>query len=758
MTKKFFRFLLLLTVIASILLGQTLLVRANSLSALPLQVIPTTQVVSINATKVPFSVLENEEEIVLTGPFDAADFTFALPDAWVLSPGTQLFLSMTVNFNRSFYSEFGYPIVASGGTLSVYLNDNLLGMLNLNETGQVESVLPIPLAAFISERPDGLMEFYVELDAEDFCYIDEAFTLIIHSTSYFELPHEVVKPRVELTRLPAPLYQNTFISQSALLVVSDQPSAAELQAALTVAAALGSFSRNNLALDLTTMSALTPQQMTSNHIILVGKASSLNLTGLEFPLKPSGGQFSNFGGNPEDGIIQMINSPWDISHVVLHITGNTDAAIVKAAQAFSTRILQPNRLANLAIVEEIRLPQGVPAILEKRTLAEMGYGNLTFNARGFRTSSYTFQIPPGWTVTGDAYFELLFGNSALVDFEQSGINVLLNGRPIGSVRLDAETAKNSVNRAKMVLPEFAILPGTNQLEIQINLVPAAFCAPPDIRGLWATVWNQSVLNTPIIQQPIDFTNTLGLSDYPAPFVYDLELGTTAFVFSKGDLDAWRGAARIASYLAYRASPQIVTLSAFYSDELPAEVRPNYNFLLIGRPSQLSVVNDLKQYLPVPFDENDVALENSLRVRYNIPANNPLGYIEFLTSPWNSENVIIALFGNTLQGVSSAALTLTDDLLRSHVSGNFVIVNGNQIIASDTRVFPVSGNPTATSDQQLVVVPTMDLASQMAQKQHVDWIPSAILIITAIIVVILAIVLIGPLKQRLIRRRNIAKEE
>lgn len=757
MTKKFFRFLLLLVVGASILLGQAFLVKAQAPSKLPLQVIPTTEVVSVNATKVPFSVL-GDEEMVLSGPFDAADFTFAIPDTWALSAGTQLFLSMTVNFNRSFYSEFGYPIVASGGTLSVYLNDNLLGMLSLNETGQVESVLPIPLAAFISERPDGLMEFYVELDAEDFCYIDEAFTLVIHPTSYFDLPHEVVKPRVELTRLPAPLYQNTFIPQSALLVVPDQPSAAELQAALTVAAALGNFSQNNLPLDLTTMSALTPQQMVSNHIILVGKASSLNLAGLEFPLKPSGGQFSNFGGNFEDGIIQMINSPWDISRVVLHITGNTDAAIVKAAQAFSTRILQPNRFANLAIVEEIRLPRGVPAILEKRTLAEMGYENLTFNARGFRTSSYTFQIPPGWTVTGDAYFELLFGNSALVDFEQSGINVLLNGRPIGSVRLDAETAKNSVNRAKMVLPEFAILPGTNRLEIQITLVPAAFCAPPDIRGLWAMVWNQSVLNTPIIQQPIDFTNTLGLSDYPAPFAYDLELGTTAFVFSRGDVEAWRGAARIASYLAYQAGPQIVMLSAFYSDELPAEVRPNYNFLLIGRPSQLSIINDLKQYLPVPFDENDVALENSLRVRYNIPANNPLGYIEFLTSPWNSENVIIALFGNTLQGVSSVALTLTDDLLRSHVSGNFVIVNGNQIIASDTRVFPVSGNPTTSYDQPVDVIPTMGAPSQVVQKQHVDWIPSAILIITAIIVVILVIVFIGPLKHRLIRKQHIAKDQ
>ncbi len=755
MIKKFFKVLSLVVIGGSIILGQVLFVDAQSSAKLPFQVIPTTEVVSINATKVPFSVLQ-DEEIVLSGPFDAADFAFAIPNAWALSAGTQLFLSMTVSFERSFYSEFGYPIIASGGTLSVYLNDNLLGMLTLNETGQVERTLPIPLSAFVSERPDGLMDFYVELEAEDFCYIDESFTLVIHPTSYFDLPHEVVRPAVDLTKLPAPIYQNTFIPQSALLVVPDQPSAAELQAALTVAAGLGNFSQNNLALDLTTMSALTPQQMASNHIVLIGKASSLNLAGLELPLKPSGGQFSDSRVGSDDGVVQMINSPWDISHVILHISGNTDAGVVKAAQALSTGVLQPNRFKNLAIAEEIRVPQGVPAVPEKRTLAEMGYADLMFNARGFRRAIYNFQIPPGWTVTGDAYFELLFGNSALVDFEQSGINVLLNGRPIGSVRLDAESAKNSINRAKMTLPEFGILPGSNRLEIQITLVPADFCAPPDVRGVWAVVWSESVLNTPVVQQSVDFTTTLGLADYPAPFAYNLDLGTTAFIFSKNDLEAWRGATKIASYLAYQTGTPIVTLSVFFGDELPVDARGKYHFLLIGRPSQLPVINELRPYLPVSFNENDEALENSLRVRYNIPLDHPLGYIEFFPSPWNPENVVIALLGNSQQGVSLATLAMTDDVLRSQVSGNFVVVNDNQIIASDTRLFPVSGAPT--SDQQLVVIPTMGPTSEMSEKPHVDWIPSVIWTIIGLIVVILAIVVIKPLRQRQILKRSQSKEK
>jgi len=755
MSKHFMRFLLLVVLFSSLLLGQVFLVNAQKLTAHPQQqATPTKEVLDINAVQLPFRLIE-AQDIPLNGPYDAAYFSFAVPNTWALSTGAQLYLSMTVSFSRTFYTEFDYPVVASGGMLTVYMNDTLLGVLALDEAGEVESTLPIPLEAFVSNRDDGRMAFYVELDAGDFCYVDEEFALFIHPTSYFYLPHEIVKPQVDLTKFPGVIYQETFVQETALIVVPDKPTAAELQSALTVASGLGNFSQNELPIDITTMSALTPAQQAANHLIMVGKASSLNMGGLELPLKPVNGQFQNYGGNPDDGIVQLVNSPWNIGHVILLVSGNSDAGLVKAAQAVSTGTLRSNRFNNLAVVEGIQLAQTLPSIPEMRTLAAMGYENLIFNNRGLEATTYSFQVPTGWTITSDAYFELAFGNSSLVDYEQSGISVYLNGKPISSVRLDAETSKNPINKVRISIPESAIIPGANQIEVQVYLFPNDFCTPPDAQGLWVNIWDESIFNIPIIQQEADISTTVDLADYPAPFTLNTELNNTAFVLPRDNLDAWRGAVKITSYLAFRTNSPIVTLSAFYSDELPEDARAKYHMILIGRPTQIPLVKEINQYLPVPFDENsDIALDSGLRVIYNVPDDVPLGYIELLTSPWNAENLIVAILGNSQQGINWATSALVDNLLRAQVSGNYVIVNGTQIIATDTRLFPVSGSPTALA----IVTPSVpitpvspELSTPLHQK--FAWIPQAIIIAVVLIVLIIAIVVLGPLLQKRVRMKK-----
>ena len=755
MSKHLMRFLLLVVLLSSLLLGQVFLVNAQKLATPPQQqATPTKEVLDTNAVQLPFRLIQ-EEDIALNGPYDAAYFTFAIPNNWALSPDAQLYLSMTVSFSKTLYTEFDYPVVAGGGMLTVYMNDTLLTTLQLDEAGEVEATMPIPIEAFISNRDDGRMAFYAELDAGDFCYVDDEFSLFIHPASYFYLPHEIVKPQVDLTKFPGIIYQGTFVQESALIVVPDKPSAAELQSALTVASGLGNFSQNELPIDITTISALTSGQKTANHLILVGKALSLNMDGLELPLKPVNGQFQDFGGNPDDGIVQLVNSPWNIGHVILLVSGNSDSGVVKAAQAVSTGILRSNRFNNLAVVEGIQLAQTSLTIPVMRTLAEMGYKNKIFDNRGLEATTYSFQVPTGWTITSDAYFELAFGNSSLVNYEQSGISIFLNGKPISSVRLDAETSKNPINKVRISIPESAIISGVNQLEIQVYLFPNDFCTPPDAQGLWVNIWDESLLNIPIIQQEVDLSTTVDLDEYPAPFILNTELNNTAFILPRDDLDAWRGAVKIASYVAFRTNSPIVTLSAFYGDEVPEDARAKYHMLLIGRPTQMPLLKEINQYLPVPFEENsDIALDSGLRVIYNVPDDVPLGYIELLTSPWNAENLIISILGNSQQGINLATAALVDDLLRAQVSGNYVIVNGTQIISTDTRLFPVSGGPTALAiETPAVPITPLDPESTMPQYQKLAWIPQAIMLALGLILLIIAIVVLKPILQKRARVKD-----
>jgi hypothetical protein len=439
--------------------------------------------------------------------------------------------------------------------------------------------------------------------------------------------------------------------------------------------------------------------------------------------------------------------------MIVLVSGSTDEGVVKAAQAFSTGVIRPHSAMNLAIIDKVQTVEETLATVstaETRTFEAMGYEDYLFQYRGFNAIAYNFQVPLGWTVKEDAYLELAYGYSSLVDYNQSGIIVTLNENPIGSLRLTPDNSQNAVNRAKIDIPQNTVIPGVNILEVQAYLYPNDICTPPDSRGMWINIWNESVLNTPLIEEQADLNAAVDLMAYPAPFILNHELNNTAFVLPKGDLEAWRGAMQMASYLGYQANPSIITLSAFYADEFSEEARANYNAILIGKPSQMAIVDELDELLPVPFEAgSDTAREGNLRVIFNISEDAPSGYVELLASPWNQENVILAVLGNSTQGEIWATTAINDPTLRSELSGNFVIVNNRQIMASDTRVFPISEGSTGEGGAPEISVLTTQVAEEGTDFQPEDqgWIPIAIIIGVALIALIIIVLVRSILQKR-----------
>jgi len=149
-------------------------------------------------------------------------------------------------------------------------------------------------------------------------------------------------------------------------------------------------------------------------------------------------------------------------------------------------------------------------------------------------------------------------------------------------------------------------------------------------------------------------------------------------------------------------------------------------------------------LPAPFSTgSDIANENNnFQVTYRIPPDSPMGYIETIVSPWNSNNVVLAILGNTTQGVSWAASALIDPLLRSRLAGNFVVVNNQQVLTSNTRVGPVIAG-VANPTQQAVsnVTQPQSTPSNQIESARPAWIlpvfaSSLILILLVIFIVVI----------------------
>jgi hypothetical protein len=744
MNKKLYKSLLILTLCAYLLTSLVFSAQAQDIISTPTPVPTSTDFLS-NPDIVTFEQL-NLDEIQLIGPYDSSSFSFAIPSDWKLATGTMLNLFLGVSFNSKVLDEgldgYKYPVVLGGGTLTVLVNNVVLQVMPLDENGEFEKQISIPLDAFSRVEPNERTIVRFILDSGELCYVNDQFNMFIHKNSYLALPHESIQPDTSLVNFPRPIYQNSFKEDTAVLVVPEQPSAGELQAALTVAASLGNASQNNMLLDITKINNLASEQMQANHLIFVGKASSLPLLkDLNLPQPSLDGQFQI--GDVEDGVVQMINSPWSPAHVILIVSGNTDQGTIKAAQAISTGTLFPDISPNLSVVQEVQPDPVLSSQAIERTLSDLGYDGNEFTSRGIAGSSYSFNIPLGWTTTSEAYFELVFSHSALINYDRSSITIRLNDRSIGSIRMDDISANQSPSRAKVRIPASVMRPGENQIEVRVDLIPIDDCIPPGAGGLWVSVWPESLLYLPLEQKPINSASSVNLESFPLPFTYDATLGNTAFVLPQSDTEAWRGAVQLASYLGYQAGGSLTNLSVFFGDDFPVSERELYNMLIFGRPSQMPIISEINQSLPAPFsDGSDIAADTDLQVTYRISPDSPLGYVELIPSPWNSDNVLITVMGNTAQGVSWAANSFVDPKLSGQLAGNFAVVNDQQIMTTDTQsatvlVEGVSPDTTDTTSEPALV----DSATPASPSiDRPGWVLPALYSTIVVALLILAVVL------------------
>jgi hypothetical protein len=355
-----------------------------------------------------------------------------------------------------------------------------------------------------------------------------------------------------------------------------------------------------------------------------------------------------------------------------------------------------------------------------------------------------------------AYFELVYGNSALLNYGRSGLVVQVNNQPIGSVRFSDVTATQAMNRLQISIPSSVIVSGSNKLDIVASLQPIDTCSLPNMRGLWANIWSDSRLHLPFIPAPVRTAPIYDLSTFPAPLTFDSTLATTALVLQPNDLESWRSAVQVAAYLGDRSNGSISLLQTYYADALPESARSNLNLVVIGMVPELSILSELNEHLPAPFETaSGIATERNMQVTYRIPADSPIGYVELLPSPWNSRNVVIAALGNLRQGAKWGASALYESSLRSQLAGNFAAINDQQVITTDTRLVPAEASnlPTSQPGELSAPTPVTTIVRPELLTRPV-WILPALAITLGLIVVILVAVFFNFTVQNRRRKVNV----
>lgn len=727
--KKLFISFVLLLVIASLIPNSVGFARQN-------QDAPV--VLDLQQAGTDFTLAQlNEEERRLFGPYATESVLFGLPANWRLTADAQLELDYSVTIQSS---DTANNAQFFGGSLTVFMNDDIISVIPLDLSGRFTQTIGIPITAFETARRDGRQEMTIVLSSGQSCLFDARVDVVIHSNSRFVIPHDVTVPDTDLTKFPRPLYQDTIFTDNVLVVIPDQPTSAELQAALTVSAGLEARTNNGLIATVVTHNNLNEDLLASAHIVMIGNASSLpTLYQLATPLNLVDGAYSDAN---DAGVLQMIPSPWSSERVVLIVSGNDDQATVNAAQALSTGVIRPAGTPNVALISDVNNQVYIEQSAVNQTLDSLGYESTTFEGRGENTETFQFFIPTGQTVTNEAYFEASISNSTLLNYARSGVFVLINDKPIGSIRLSDETANKANNRIQIAIPPTAVRSGLNNLDVVVALQPLDECSDPNQAGLFVTLWADSRMYLPLTPVAVDTVEVPDLSTYPIPFIQSPDLGKVAFVLQRDNPEAWSSAIKIAGYLGAQSDGVIFTPAVFYADETATADLTNYNIMAVGMPSKMEFIGAINDKLPVPFAPgSDIASEESLQVVYEIDPQQPAGYLQLATSPYNLANLVVGVFGNSPQGISWAADTLLSEIGRQALLGNFAVIRGSQVVSVDTRFVQLEV-PVPAQEQ----IPTPETAGQpsllpTASTSTTSWIPIALGIsfLMMILVIVMAVI-------------------
>ncbi len=706
-----------------------------------------------------FADLGLNEEMVLRGAYDSRDIRFDLPATWALQAGAEL------EIIASTYAT-GSEVQANveGAVLEVSFNEKLQKSIPMTIGEKVVYRVPISADALISPYETGGHKISFFLDAAidcDFDFHDTTVTIDVNSKASF--PHGEASLKLDLQRLPWPIFLDRGkVIDPVTVVLPASPTAEELQASFTVMGAFGRMTNGRLPLNSITVDQLTDDIRANSHLLLVGKASGFPMfADIKLPIALGGGSFSAPELKPDDGVLQIITSPWNTNRVILMVGGNSDSSVVKASQALSTSNIQTGKTPDYSVIAQVNPYPAEGAVgaaatvsaFEDMKFSDLGYAFVQVAGIGSHWVSFEFKVPAGQMPSGDVYLDLNVSTSSLVDTDRSEGVVYVNDVQTGSVKL-ADEESNLVT-SRVYIPAILIKTGVNKIDVVFNLLPRDACTLTTFTGMWVTIFPDSVLHLPLTAAPTAASsfNLRDLKSYPVPFTSDPSLSTTTFVMSQKDPNAWITAGKIAYDLGRQASNPVIGFHVAFDGQIPDELKSNH-LVVIGQPKDLEILAEFKDAMPAYFESgSNAAVLESMQVIYRLAEDKSLGYLELFNSPWNDQAAVLGIFGTTPEGLGFAANGLLDTLIRGTLAGNFATLDRGTATVVDTRtgmgigrIAPSLGQAVAAQENQPVStqIPIVAAAAVQNDKQLIL---SGILLVLALVVVTLVIITVLRLRKK-----------
>ncbi|MCB0166218.1 MAG: cellulose biosynthesis cyclic di-GMP-binding regulatory protein BcsB [Anaerolineae bacterium] len=637
-------------------------------------------------------------------------YTLNVPENFELSP-TRSYLEL--------HTQHFPPTPDKPSVVRVVMNGRLLTTFPLAASNAVSNVVRInlPQETFTA----GSNSMRVDLDTSETCEEGGALVdFIVDDSSLVGFAYEQRPYPTDLGLYPYPFSETGFSMVPVTIVLPDEPSSQTLAAAATVAAGLGRASEGMIEINTVLAGDLTPDIRDEHHLIIIGQPDNNSLlSDLTLPVA-----INSKNLKPGYGIIQEVISPWNELRLALVVSGPDEKGVLKASQALNRQVNFLGMRGPVAIVIDL-LPLPDEATTQSTgssmTLASLGYTDKTAYGAGRQDFSYEFILPRGWQLEEQPYFVLKMAHADILDTTESVADIRLNGVPIGSALLNQDNAISG--EITLQMPRRLLKTGRNSLNIavEMSLPNGDLCADKGDQRAWTTVSSDSEIF--LSYSSLDVTPDLSL--FPYPFIQNPGLDQTVLVLADNPSTiAINELMRLAVQLGSPLTNQDIMINVAYASEVNKAMQSENHFIVLGRPTVNSLLADVNDQLPQPFQANSDLLEPMVidSVAFMPDPNRDAGLLELMPSPWDDSYTLLAITGTTDPGVALAMQALLEN--GDQLKGNLAVVEPSLDPFSDEpnqiNTYSIDTRPPAQIDDEEAHLDPATLDENLALYAQLWW--------------------------------------
>jgi cellulose synthase operon protein B len=567
-------------------------------------------------------------------------------------------------------------LVASRSNLVIRVNDTSIGTVPLNlQPGQIgEAIVTIP-PQLIQDFND--IALVAQQENSPNCSKPEDKTLwtevLPDSKLVFDYQTKIIP--LDFARYPYPFFDDLALDTIRLNYLQPtQVDAAWLTATSRLQTQMGRLADFR---GLDTQLLKEPKNLSwTDRLVIVGTPDQQPLLKtLKLPLAVKGDQFVGRDGAaiPADEGLLMMASIEEGKVPVLVVSGNSPEAVQKAAQSLINA--QSSKLGSSALIQ---VKGDLPPVtkIERRSWPRFLPGQKQFQLKDLQGADgknykdvtvHGSDAPPAefnfWALPDDRFLRgntmtLRYSYSAQADPRKSTVSIAIDDVTIGSKKLDSD--QGATNQSFTVdLPENLIKP-TSQIKVNFKLEPKDEGGSDRACG---RLTDQQLSGTVLADTEFTVSREIGAdlpnlklltSGYPLADMQDLSRMAIVVPDAPTPSDLMT-MLKFSERMGRLSRATSVEHQVYLGGGLTQTVKDNKHIVAIGTSTQFPLPEVFQQGLSLVDSVNRQFGKTQLRTLPNAD-----GVIKSMISPWNKERLVLALTGQTEQGLKQVQDVLGAD--------------------------------------------------------------------------------------------------